>query len=338
MIDDPHITCQYKTKKFPLILKIIDDKVIIMKASKEYEKFLFYEIVAINNISIQEITKELEKTISYSAIGHLKSQLEFDLMRGFSILSLPLFIDKEDDTIIYKLQKNGEYQEIIFNWHDNFNYDFCENRLYWFDYDSINNILIIKYKSCYSDPKKTMEQFVEELKDFVQKNPINNVIVDIRGNGGGKSGIIKPLIVFLDASKFNLVTLVDDVVYSSGRWALVDLKRIGSKLIGTETGTATNCFGYITEFILPYTKMLIKCSLRYLYYKDQYMETVTKEEFESFYKNPQNKQYFTYSNIEPDIYVKNKFEDYKNHYDRELNEAKQYFNEKKCKTALKYNV
>ena len=303
------------------ILKIVDGKVLVIGTSSEYENILHYELIAINGFSIENIIKELEKTISYTAIGHLESEVEVDLLRGSSILSLPIFNDKSD-IISYTFKNNNNIEKIELNCTDNFNYDFLEQRPYWLEYDANTNILIIKYRVCRESKNKTMLEFIAEIDDLVVKRNISNVIVDLRGNTGGHSGIIEPLVKFLNDKKFNLITLIDSGVYSSGCWAVLDLQSIGSKFVGTELGTTINHFGYVENFELPHTKVRIGCSIRYWYHEKDKMKGLDKNNFEEFYNNPNNNKYFSCTNFEPDVYVKNSYEDYLNDIDRELDVAK----------------
>ncbi len=317
-IGDAHTTCQFKTKKFPFPLRIIDGKVYIINASSEYSDCLFNEIIAINGFSIEVVIRELEKTISYTAKGHLENQLEFDLLRASSILSLPIMNNNQNEPIIYTLKKDGEVKELKLYPENKYNGDFIDTRIYWFEHDQDTNTLIIKYRACEEDKDKPMSDFVEEVRTFVDENNISNVIVDIRRNGGGHSGIIHPLLEYLESKHFNLITLVDTAVYSSGRFAMIDLKRLGSKIIGTEIGTQINCFGHVKYFELPNTKFRMNCSIRYWYYDGNGMCAVENDEFDSFYSNEDNKKYFLPSHFMPDVYVDKTIEDYENNHDSQL--------------------
>lgn len=328
-IGDAHTTCQFKTKKFPLKLRISNDKVYVVKASAEYSNYLFNEIIAVNGYPITAIIKELEKTISYTASGHLENQLEFDLLRASSILSLPIMNNNQDETITYTLQKDDEVKELKLNPKEKFNYDFLDTRIYWFEYNQDTNTLIIKYKACQEDKDKPMKDFVEEIRAFVDENNISDVIFDIRENGGGNSSIIHPLIQYLESKQFNLITLVDKGVYSSGRWAMINLKHLGSKFIGTEIGTQINCFGNCECFELPNTKFRINCSITYWYYNGERMMGAYKNDFASFLADKQNQQYFMPSHFIPEICVDNTIEDYEINYDRTMEVAIEHFHKEK---------
>ena len=107
---------------------------------------------------------------------------------------------------------------------------------------------------------------IKDIKRILNTNNITDVLLDLRGNTGGNSTLIKPLIKFLKHSKLNLTTLVDRYVFSSGRFAVIDMKKIGSKIVGEEIGTPINCFGYTSgNDITPNTNLKFNFAKVYWY-------------------------------------------------------------------------
>lgn len=314
-LNDSHTYCFLPTKIFPFKLKIIENKVYIIESSKEYSKYKFFEIIAINNIHISMIMKELEKIISYSTNGWLEKELENELLSSSIILSLPTMINS-DEEISYTLEKDGISEVLKLSTEKKYNYDFIDTRNYWFEYNQDDNILIIKYKNCHQEEKKTMLAFVKEIQIFIRDHNINNIIVDIRDNAGGDSSVINPLIKYLKNGNFNITTLVDKGVFSSGVFALIDLKHIGSNFVGTQIGTQINHFGHSNHFVLPNSNINVGCSTKYWYCKENKMRGIDKIHFHQFYKK--NIKCFISDIFLPDINIENKIEDYKNGCDKQL--------------------
>ena len=153
------------------------------------------------------------------------------------------------------------------------------------------------------------------------------MIVDIRGNQGGNSEIINPLIDFLKGKK--VVTLVDEYVFSGGRFAILDLKNINSKFVGIGIGTQLNCFGNAPSF--KFDRFIIPISNKYFYMDttysyDSFRYADSKERFEKLKKD---KKLFIPQIFVPDIYCKKDIDDYKNGIDRELAYAIDILNEEK---------
>lgn len=257
--------------------------------------------------------------IAYSTNEFLYMQIENILYNGIKLRSLPsLKIDS--DTFEFEVLKDNKTIKR--------NLTKSDIRLYQDDnytYNIIDGVMHIIYSSCREKYEGQMLEFVEKISDESKKNNITKFIVDIRDNSGGNSEIIKPLVEFLKGKE--VITLTDKYVFSGGRFALYDLKNIGSITIGTGVGTTLNCFGnncvsYTDDFIIP-------VSYKYFYYDEEQKKLInikTKEEFTEFKNNPENKMYFEPQVFEPDYNVENQIEDYENKYDRQLHSAILLFN------------
>jgi len=326
LFKDPHTKCLNKTKVFPIKLKMINNKVYITNTSKDYDCYKYYEITAINNIPIGKIIFELEKTLSYTTKEWLEASIENELVKKTNINSLPFFNEQSLTHITYTLEKDNDIKELTFNPNETYTYEHIENKIYWMDYDEDNNILIINYKSCKEYDNFTMAEFVKEIEDFIKDHQIEDIIVDIRENSGGNSSIIGPLIDYLE-NGFNLVTLVDKNVFSSGRFALINMLNLDSKTVGTGIGTKINAFGNCEHFILPNTNLDIICSNTYWYLENGKMCGINKEDL----KKHKNQTIFDDEIFTADVYVENSIEDIKIGYDRQLEVAKEILIEQRKK-------
>lgn len=186
--------------------------------------------------------------------------------------------------------------------------------------------MIIHYSSCIEDYENQMVNFVEKIKEESSNNIIKKYIVDIRGNIGGNSEIIKPLLLYL--SDKEIVTLVDKYVFSGGRFALIDLINIGSRTVGSGIGTSINCFGNISRNEIG--NFLLPISNKYFYYKDKRICNINrKDNFLQFKNNKENHEYFIPIIFSPDYIIENIIEDYKNNRDRVLEYAVKILTEEK---------
>ena len=166
-----------------------------------------------------------------------------------------------------------------------------------------------------------METLISKLK---QENNIENYIIDLRYNGGGSSSVIKPLVEFLKDK--NVVVLVNEYVFSSGRMALVELKKIKSYIIGTDIGTSLNCFGNCPSNLnIEKLNITVTSSSTYWYYDRSLLLTgYEKDEFTDYFND--KKELLEPVLLHPDKYVYLTREDIIDNYDRQLTEALNYFN------------
>ena len=310
---DSHTKLVWKSADYnlPIRLKYIDNKLYIIITDEDNADLLYGEIISINNIPLKELINEIEDMVAYSTKEFLYTQIENNLFNGFKLRSLPS-IDVDSKEFEFEIVKDNR---IIKRKLTKSDISFYKNNNY--SYNIIDGVMYIRYSSCREDYEGQMIKFVQKISSEAYINNITKFIVDIRGNIGGNSGIIKPLIKYLDGKQ--VITLVDKYIFSSGRFSIVDLKSIGSIFVGTHISTTLNCFGNVSRNEID--NYLLPISYKYFYYDDKIISMIgidNKNDFIEFKNNINNVKYFEPQIFEPDYYVEITIEDYKNDYDRQL--------------------
>lgn len=307
---------------FPIKFKIENGKIYIINITNDMNNIIGSELISINDVPINQIINELEKIICYSTKEYLELLISMYISQINILKSLPS-INNDISKVNYKVLNNGIEKDVEFDINTeyiNYKEDTKENCAY----RVIDNIAIINYNSCRNQEK--MNNLVNQLKKEEQINDINYYIVDIRNNGGGDSSIIEPLIDFLEDK--SVVTLVNERNFSSGEMALIDLKRIGSYVIGTNIGTSLNYFGETPDKLdLNDMNLSIKRSNRYWYCDENYnYRSLVKENFEEYFKD--KKDLLEPIMFNPDEYVELTIKDIINNNDVQLESAINYIKEK----------
>ena len=332
-IYDSHTKLLFEKGDFylPVRLKYINNKLYIIRTTKETKTLLYSEVKKIENIDINIIIEEIKSIVASSTEEYVTSQIELFLINGYKIKSLPSIdskldefnftVNKDEKIIDMKLTKDEGYLLPVNKPKENYSYELKDDKI------------IIVYNKCREEYDGQMIEFVNKIESESKKFGIEKFIIDIRGNQGGNSEIINPLIEFLKDKK--TVTLVDEYVFSSGRFAILDLKNINSKFVGTGIGTQLNCFGNapITKydnFIIPISNKYFYMDTSYSY--DDFRYADTKEKFK---KLKQNKELFVPQIFEPDYYSKKNIDDYKDGFDRELEFAIELLKEEKLQKGVK---
>lgn len=305
----------------PMNFKIFNDEVLVnfpehLKGSK---------LLAINGLDINVILKEIDNIITYGTEGKKVFETEkalfnkkllfgLPLLRNVDILSMK-FIDLEGNEFEKTFVKNEKYSS-----------DQMWDRLkYLHDnpgtYEIKDNKLIISHTSVQNRYKETIESMVEELRKLDLES-IDTIVVDIRGNTGGNSANNKSLMDFLKDSGKRIICLTDYRVFSGGRYALLDLIKLGATTIGTEIGTPLNCYGNCDW--IEYNKHYFSSSSWYLApnigwsasSQEEYASEVTEEILKPVY-------------FKPDIEIEQTKEDYINGIDTVLSYTFEMLNSKK---------
>ncbi|MDE6292616.1 MAG: hypothetical protein K2L98_02920, partial [Bacilli bacterium] len=148
----------------------------------------------------------------------------------------------------------------------------------------------------------------------------SKIIIDLRGNTGGNSALNTPLMDFLEKHQDKtLIVLTDYRIFSGGRYALIDLIKLGAITIGTEIGTPLNCYGNsnwinIDGYAFASSESYLSPSI------DKSVFAHTKEDF----KNNITEEYLIPNIFKPDICVEENVEDFLNGNDPIMNEALNY--------------
>lgn len=300
---DAHTTISMKNDNnyYPISFLAINNKFYVHKCNDD--KFNFSELQEINGIKVEKIIDEFEKCVNYGTFPWFLAKIDFGLSNKNTLLSLPS-INSSTKVIEYKTSKGIIKYDIDKNYSDEFSI-FNNSELKQLIVK--DNILIIKYPNC----SRNYVPNIKNIKNILEENSIDNILLDLRGNTGGNSSLIKPLIKFLKRSKLNLITLVDKYVFSSGRFAVIDMKKIGSKIVGEEIGTPINCFGYVSgNGTTPNTNLNFNFAKVY-WYCDEKTKTM-KGVYTKRALHKKEKDFFTPKYLELDYSIKLTLNDYKN--------------------------
>ena len=317
-IGDSHTKLNFYNNKTRVKFTVIDKSIYV----KEYDKLpslVGGKLTCINGVDINNILRELSEIIVPRTIDGIYSEIEHALSNKVLLMLLPSI--EGNDRIKYTIKKDGKTYKIKENV---FEVNQIKKDKEYYNYRRENNVIIINYKRCKNMDDYTFDNMVESIK---QEEGIFGYIVDLRGNDGGNSSIIKPLIEFLKDKK--VVTLIDKAVFSSGIIAMVDLRRIGSVLIGTNVAERVNCFGETFRGKTENYDMNFICSKKYFYLKDNEIKYIEgQEEYKKFESDQSNVRYLYPVWIQPDLYKEKTYEDLINNTDSVLEFALDFFKNK----------
>lgn len=284
---------------FPIRFKVLNNNVYINRCFDE--KKLKKIIKKINGVDINVIINEIANCTSYGTNGWLLSNIEGKLCSKNDILSLPC-MNSKDSKIVYELEND---EKISFDINEKYELETIYPKKEIEQYNVIDDMLVFKYPSC----KENYKPDINKIEEIIIGSDIKKFILDLRSNSGGNSNIIRPLIEYLSNKDLELFTLVDRGVFSSGRFAAIDMKRIGSKIVGEEIGTPINCFGCVSgKGITPNSNIHFNFARVYWYEDNGFMKGIyTKEELKK-----RDKEFFEPKYLIPDIPIEISEEEYIN--------------------------
>lgn len=115
--------------------------------------------------------------------------------------------------------------------------------------------LFIRLRQCEEDPKRPFKAFLREALGKYRRLGLKRVVVDLRGNTGGRDNLVDTLVRTLYqrlGPADTLTTLIDGDVFSAGAVAAWRLKHdAGARLVGEACGAGANHVGVVEDFKLP---------------------------------------------------------------------------------------
>lgn len=234
LFKDAHTTYYIPSNKFKTDM---DFRFIGGKVYVSYDDELL-EVKSVSNIEISQIIDKLQEIINYETNEWLSVQTEKALNNFYFYMMLKLtneqnktYVNVEDGRqfiVSIKEKTKKEQEESIYN------YDVLKD-----------NILYVRYSACKEMESYSFDEFMKDIKSIVTKHNINKYILDIRDNGGGNSEILNPFQEFVKKKSLCGVMLINNGVFSSGRFAVARFKKMFNiPLIGEPTGGASKSYGF----------------------------------------------------------------------------------------------
>jgi tetratricopeptide (TPR) repeat protein len=171
---------------------------------------------------------------------------------------------------------------------------------YWFEYLPEKRAVYFQFNSVRDDDKEPLSAFCDRLFKFVAANDVDKLIIDMRWNNGGNTGLLPPLIHgLIKSEKINrrghLFVIIGRRTFSAAQNAATFIDRETDAIfVGEPTGSSPNFVGEEDPFTLPYSKLIANIS--HLYWESSY---------------PQDQRTW----IAPEIYAPPTFEAYRTNKD-----------------------
>jgi hypothetical protein len=143
------------------------------------------------------------------------------------------------------------------------------NANYWYTYLEDSQTIYFHYFRCADDPANPFANFSREMFAFIDANPVQRVVIDLRFNGGGNSTVIDPFMEALRSrpalnSESSLFVLIGRGTFSSAMQNAIDFDtQTNARLIGEPTGGTPNGYGEVREFTLPNSGLIVQYSTRF---------------------------------------------------------------------------
>jgi len=142
--------------------------------------------------------------------------------------------------------------------------------LYWFEYIKEKKLVYFQFNSVRNKSNDdTIADFTERLFEFIDTNPVDALVIDVRLNNGGNNFLVKPIVDSIIRSKKinqrgSLFTIIGRETFSACQNFSNRLQRETQvTFVGEPTGSSPNFVGEGNRIELPYSGVRVNGSSRY---------------------------------------------------------------------------
>jgi hypothetical protein len=271
---------------YPLEAAWYGDEFLVTAAAPEYEQAIGTTITRIGETDIGAAFERLTPYIEHDNLQQLRSSSGLVLLTPEFLHTAGLITDMESAPFTFEGADGqpftlnlvpgalgapsadwiGIYAKFAVErplWAQN------RDKNYWYTYLEDSGTVFFQYNRCANDPDQPFEQFASEMFAFIDANPVQRVIIDLRFNGGGNSTVIKP---FIDGMRTRSALNTEDTffafigrgTFSSALMNAIDLAtQTNATLVGEGTGGKPNGYGEVRDFTLPNSGLPVQYSTRF---------------------------------------------------------------------------
>lgn len=313
-INDGHTAVSLRnmtTHQFPLEVEYIDNQWRVVKVNNKNNNLLKLSLVAIDNVPIKEVSAKVSevaqfvenqfsqiiRTGNYLTISELLFALNVTKKKNEAVFT---FLDANNKKIkttlkaldVNSLNKTSDFVYLTIGVPEITKPNNPSFPYLWFSPIKNTQAIYINFESypTFDD----MQIFGETLVNYILKNQINQVVIDMRNNGGGDLYVGTVLAYALNLAdsidwKNGVFVLTSNKTFSAATSNTALFKHLlNAKIVGQPTGSNPNGYQDMDQFELPNSKLIITYSKR----KFNLSETVT-------------------NGIQPDVLLIDNWSDYK---------------------------
>ena len=330
----------------PLNMYHFNDGVYIQGVHKNYKEVLGAKVIGIGDFTIEEALQKIYPAVSSENEQFFKS---FGMLYLASPETLHAqgIIKKLSDTIEFTLEKDGEKFKQNFKVLPNNNrvplkYSLVQQKDDWLDardqsitpnylkhFDKIyydehlpdHKTVYVRQSQIQDDPSESISNFYKRVFDFIDKNDVEKLIIDVRLNGGGNNFKNKSVITeIIKSKKINnvgkLFVIIGRRTFSASQNLVNEMSNYTNAIfVGEPTAENINFYGDTKRLVLPNSKIPVYMSFAWWQDKPQW----------------ENAEWLT-----PHIPIDLSFEDYKTNKDPVLEAALSFSDENYILDPMQY--
>lgn len=136
---------------------------------------------------------------------------------------------------------------------------------YWFAFLPAERTVYLQFNAVRDHPMEPLADFSARVFGFIADHAVDNLVIDIRWNGGGNTFLLGPLLQRIIGSSLNargrLFVIIGRATFSAAQnFAGLLQRHTAAIFVGEPTGSSPTFVGETIPFTLPYSKLSVNVS------------------------------------------------------------------------------
>jgi tetratricopeptide (TPR) repeat protein len=272
-----------RTGIYPIRLYRFSDGMYVQKAAPAYADLVGAKVLRIGGVSIDDAMAAVAPIVAADNemgvldMGPMMLSVP-EILSGLKIATdkqkLDITVSKNGSERVVSLRPEGEVQNIIAppaDWIDAAGkseqplYRKNAGDVFWFEYLKDKQVVYVKQDGVQNKPNVTLADFYKRVFEFIDANPVDKLIIDLRNNGGGNNGLNRQIIIDLIRSKIDkrghLFVITGRQTFSAAQNFVNHLEKWTEAIfVGEPTADHVNMYGDNRPFTLPYSGLVVRAS------------------------------------------------------------------------------
>ena len=266
---------------YPMHYEIFADGLFIESADAEYAGIVGGRVTKIGNTPIDTAIKQLSELAWGDNYSEQSKKVEIVFLLTNPVVLKGLKIADTAESVPVTVEINGqERMAVLTPRRDIVNYSRTakradaadrsanprplyrkdENNNYWSEYLTERKLLYVQFNAVENKRDESIETFFRKVFDFVENNPVEKFVLDIRANTGGNNGLNRPVTVGLIRSRLNvrgrLFVITGRRTFSAAQNLVNEIEKYTEAiLVGEPTGSSPNSYGDPVIVTLPNSRI-----------------------------------------------------------------------------------
>lgn len=287
-------------QQMPFNLYHYNNGLFIQGTHQKYANSLGAKVVAIEGKPVAEVLKAIRPVVPAENDQYFKAF-------GMNYIGIPEVLHAQDitkerkQTITLSLEKDGKSFDQTFAQIQTNNYPgkyshilqagewldardqsntplYLKNldKIYYYEYLPEHKAVYVRHSQIQDDPSEDIPTFYSGVFDFIEKNEVERLIIDVRLNGGGNNYKNKPVITgILGSEKINelgkLFVIIGRRTFSACQNLVNELSNYTPAIfVGEPTAENINFYGDVNVLELPNSQLPVRLSFAWWQDKPQW--------------------------------------------------------------------